>query len=274
MSKTRTLLIEACKSVRRVQPSRQDARRLKELYERSYVSDEALFAAAQTELKAPRGIDGMTEPITDTQILTLLEWPQTVALEIPDPATKQGPPLAFVINHYANRSSSAVREFRQFMLSGIFDENRLSYLEPSTRERVHAAFEVGNIVYFGECVSLENPRLTAALVTETYRRVVRDLCHAKKATVVGKCLERIEISPKFKNTGNCRAIRFAESIGLRSMGEQVERRHLSIPDSSAAHSNTSRSTAQTVNCDLVFGLYLGDTERLRQRLIRRGMVEL
>jgi len=247
----------ACEAIRPVDASRENAARLQRLYASVQVSDADVAACAQDTV---RPVDGMTEPATVDDLLALLQTAGTLALEVPDPANPGGTPHAFVINHYAVDAPDECRRFRQFMLESVFDQRRLEFASSRDADALDAAFSAGRILYFGECVSVASQTLTTALIAETYTRLVRGIMACDHATVLGKCLVGVRLTEAVNTAGNVRIRRLAESIGMTQIAVQTQARRLRLGVG-----------GEERTAELLFGLFLGDTRRLHQRLELLGL---
>jgi hypothetical protein len=177
------------------------------------------------------------------------------------------------LNHYADTSRQSIREFREFMLADVFQRDDLEFESRSAEQEADAAFDRGNLLYFGEFVSLESPVNTHALLLESFRRVVLERLGVKVAGVIGKCLEQVRVGPLLNAKGNVRIKRIARSIGLRRIGLQVEMRPFSSLGETDSDAGDPHPHKQGLpQAELTFGFYLGDTRPFGDRFAEKGYV--
>lgn len=269
MSRTVARLDRICGSIRRVEPTVANVNRLLSLYEQACLTDAQLAEAALRDANRRASVDGMTERHDFDSFRMLLQWPWTMALEIPNKSEPLGQPSAFVLNHFADSSDSAIDAFRSLMLGNVFNKDLLQFDHAADERAMDEAFDHGLLLYFGEFVSLKRPVNSLALVVESYRRVVRERLGVRTAGVVGKCLEQVRIGNSVNANGNTRIKRIANSIGLKRIAVQVDSRSLTISPAESSGCRNSFSTEE-VSAQLTFGFYLGDTNRLCHRFIDRS----
>ncbi len=269
MSTTAEKLRATCAAVREVEADVQNVHRLLGLYDRAFLTDQQLLEVVQGTKPGRESIDGMTERLDAPRLLQLLEWPGTLALEVPNVADPEGVPQAFVLNHFADDAPSSIDRFRSFMLSEVFDEGAIVFDSTEVKEQTDKAFAAGNLLYYGEFVSLDRSVSTVALLVESYRRVVLQRLQVEVAGVLGKCLEGVRLGTLANTTGNLRIKRIASTIGLRRVGVQVEPRPLHLAQVLRRDDFGLVGNDPPV-AELTFGLYLGDTRELRRRFVQRG----
>jgi hypothetical protein len=273
MGRATERLHQVCEAVRPVEATPRNAARLHRLYQEAYLSDERLLAAVDGDPARHPSVNGMTERVEADRLLQLLAWPGTLALEVPSATDPDDAPQAFVLNHYADTSQQAIREFKTFMLSEVFQRDGLQFESRAAEQEAEEAFDRGNLLYFGEFVSLESPVNTHALLLESYRRVVLERLGVKVAGVIGKCLEQVHVGQRLNANGNVRIKRIARSIGLKRIGLQVETRPLSNPGEAGGVAGYSHlHEEESPQAELTFGFYLGDTRPFGDRLAKRGYV--
>ncbi len=258
-------------SVRIVDATPENAGRLLATYRAAYIDDESLYRIICDQEQQP--INGMTEPLNESALLELLKCPQTLALEIPARDQPYAPPRAFVLNHFTGSNPTDREAFHDFMMTRIFVERNLTYLTEDARRSTERAFESGNIVYFGECVSPESPLLTTALIVESFSRIVIQRFDSFTGSVFGKCLDSARAGAHCNRLGNQRIKRLAASLGMTRVATQDETRILQLSDSRTEFDSQASITANPgqMNAALTFGLFVGSTDELHARMGRMGV---
>lgn len=251
------LLKRTVAAVRRTAPTDANAHRLWSRYASVCKDDSELMRLALDATGArPRAVDGMTEVLSHEDFLDLLQLPNCLTVEVPDPESAEAPPRAFLVVPFATTHPDSIDAFSSYFLSTVFDEAGLRFQSPVDESSFRAALAAGNVVYLSEFVSRGNRAAAIALLIAVYAVIVDRILRVPSTALLGKCLESVRIGAHVNPLGNQPIKRLATSFGITKIGEASQCRPLSLgpEDPSFPESQTE--------AELTFGLYMGTSAHL------------
>lgn len=257
----------ACDRVRIAPPTPETASRLLRLYKQAYIGDQELVARVCDPSSV---VHGLVVNMTEEELLTFLQRPDTLALEIePDESDIVG----FTILTYATDDHASRSRYRQYLLVEAFPAASLTFKNRQDEAEIARIMERGFVASLAEFVTVGGQAAWGALILKALQEMRERLRSDMQFAVISKCLDAVKINNRTNNEGNIPIKAITEYLGLRKLAvcDHVRRLHelqdddlrrLGITDPAAASGG--------VEAILTYALYLGNGREVWEALLARA----